>query len=635
VELLEWQLIGLGGNIVKKEIKENALMWLMICVIASLCALSDSELIEVRDGFENRRDQALQIQVQKPYPGVKDASDLKLYGWNRFSYALAALYQNVQVEKANAAIIDAVDHLLASDESLGDMEFHWLGNIAVRLYLLFGPNGNHRQGILSPEAADALRRVLWEWAKSEAWIKSAKPSETWFIWGSENHEAMRDATAWGTAMILKDIAPYNTYKYNDVSTVAEQYEAWNRFLKEYLRERIKKGLLVEIASNYGKYTTQGWYNFYDFSEDPELRSLARDALHLWWADYAQEQFEGIRGGSKSRCYQGADSRYGSHDDTRQMFWYNFGEGHKLSRHPSIMCMLTSNYRLPLVILDIGLDREGRGVYECKSRRVGKHLSYDLSMSLTTKKTPFYTHDPDNGGIFRYTYCTPDFIMGTSMTENLHHTAWTNISMQNRWHGVIFNGDIESRIFPQCVGNKATYNQQWSVQSKGTLIAQKLTGSGYTLDMQVWFSSDLKLEEAEGWILAQASGAFAAVRVVRGGYTRDDENWLRCEDEYSPIIIEAARKIDYDNLYENFKSAVLAQKVSLKDGALKYQGLGGSGDFTFYPDSKRLPELDGKPVNLAPDYTFDSPFMREDWASGIVHITKSNRQLTIDVRSGSQ
>jgi hypothetical protein len=318
-----------------------------------------------------------------------------------------------------------------------------------------------------------------------------------------------------------------------------------------------------------------------------------------------------------------------------MFWYYFGEGQELSRHPSMMCMLTSTYRLPLVILDIGLDRDGRGVYECRSRRVGKHLSYDLSMSLSTDKTPFYTHDPDNGGIFRYTYCTPDFIMGTSMFENLQHTAWTNISMQNRWHGVIFSGNIESRIYPQCIGDRATYNQQWAVQNRGTMIAQKLGRSAFSTDMRIWFSSDLELEEAGGWILAQAPRAFAAVRVVRGGYAWDDQNWLRCEDEYTPIIIEAARMVDYDDSYEKFKAAVLAQKVVSENGILTYRGLGNSANFTFYPDSERLPELNGKPIDLAPDYTFNSPFMREDWATGVVRIAKDGREMVIDVRKESQ
>ena len=88
-------------------------MWYIVCLVSFLPALSDAELIKVRDGFEERREKALQIQVQKPYPGVKDASNLGLYGWNRFSYALAALFLNVEVEKANTAIIDAVEHLLA------------------------------------------------------------------------------------------------------------------------------------------------------------------------------------------------------------------------------------------------------------------------------------------------------------------------------------------------------------------------------------------------------------------------------------------------------------------------------------------------------------------------------------------
>jgi hypothetical protein len=168
-----------------------------------------------------------------------------------------------------------------------------------------------------------------------------------------------------------------------------------------------------------------------------------------------------------------------------------------------------------------------------------------------------------------------------------------------------------------------------------MIVQKLTGSAYSLDMRVWFSSDLRLEEANGWVLAQAPSAFAAVYVVRGGYDWDDQNWLHCRDEYSPIIIEAARVFDYDNPYKKFRSAVLAQNVFLEDGVLSYQGLGGSGGFIFYPDSDRLPELNGTSINLAPDYTFDSPFMYEEWASGIVHITKGSRELRIDVRKGSQ
>ena len=65
--------------------------------------------------------------------------------------------------------------------------------------------------------------------------------------------------------------------------------------------------------------------------------------------------------------------------------------------------------------------------------------------------------------------------------------------------------------------------------------------------------------------------------------------------------------------------------------LRYRGLGNSGDFTFYADSHRAPELDGKPIDFSPGYAFDSPFLRETWASGKVHIQKGHRTYAVDVR----
>ena len=61
---------------------------------------------------------------------------------------------------------------------------------------------------------------------------------------------------------------------------------------------------------------------------------------------------------------------------------------------------------------------------------------------------------------RYSYCTPDFIVGTVMLENRPTTYWTNISQQNRWHGVIFAGRRDSVLYPRCIGDKNTYNGQW-------------------------------------------------------------------------------------------------------------------------------------------------------------------------------
>jgi hypothetical protein len=57
----------------------------------------------------------------------------------------------------------------------------------------------------------------------------------------------------------------------------------------------------------------------------------------------------------------------------------------------------------------------------------------------------------------------------------------------------------------------------------------------------------------------------------------------------------------------------------------------SGDFTFYAESEQTPELNGKPIDFTPDYAFESPFLYETWASGIVRIKKGDREYTIDIR----
>lgn len=49
-----------------------------------------------------------------------------------------------------------------------------------------------------------------------------------------------------------------------------------------------------------------------------------------------------------------------------------------------------------------------------------------------------------------------------------------ISSQNRRHGVIFRGHAQARIPPICEAEGATFNEQWSIQRRGTLLAQRLS-----------------------------------------------------------------------------------------------------------------------------------------------------------------
>jgi len=601
-------------------------------------SLSDQQLTAIRQEFATRRDQMLRQQVANACPPAKRDDD-HLRVWNRLGFALAALYLNVNRDQANEAIVEATGRSakgINSPAGKKDYPFHWEAPLYCRIYGFFHPGSRLFPGRMRPDAAEAIRNVLWQWGKNRARLSNADRTKVWHYWGSENHSAMRDCSAWGIAKILKDSPDYDSRRYEDGSTAAQQYEAWNTFLKEYLCERVRKGLLVETASpTYSKYTLQCWYNYYDFADDPQLTRLADIALTVYWADWAQEQLNGVRGGGKSRCYQGGSDQRGLDDGAASMGWYYLGIGRAASAHPGVMCMATSQHRLPLVVMDIALDIAGRGTYEYRSRRPG--LLAGKSSPTSPSDGPEFSCNalnPDFGSIVRYTYGTPDFILGSNQVPKLASDAWAAISSQNRWQGVIFAGNPDARIFPQCVGlrNGKTYNQHWSIQNKGTLIVQKLPDricSKQAGDMRVWFAKGLKRSEAGGWVFVEANGALAAVRPATGGYAWDDANWLRCRDASAPVIFEVAQKKDYSGL-EAFQAAVLSNPLELRDDVLTYRGNRDAGLFRLPLKSDQLPEVDGKPLELRPARTFDSPFLHEEWATGVVTIAKGSRQLVLRV-----
>jgi hypothetical protein len=607
------------------------LFLILVCAFMNLAAwgLTDSELIAVRDGFEQRRNQSLDSQIASPWPDISTS-------WGKVGFAIAALYRNTQLDKANEEVIAACQLFLDGTEDWVD--FHWKGNTLFRIYEFFKSDSAFFPGRLTPQAEAKICEVFWEWWKWAAVEKSVadisrteiEQSRTWWIEGSENHGMMRKSTAWSAAKILKDAAPYNTYTEIDNLTPEQHFVSWTTFFKEYLKERGKRGVMVEIYCSYNPYTMQGWYNFYDFADDPVLKQRANHLLDLYWADWGQGQIESVRGGGKTRVYLGAASETGT-DSIMGLTWYYLNKGVSSSRHPNVMCAMTSQYRMPLVVMDIALDTAGRGTYESKTRRLGLNiLPRPAEAPPEPLNSPTYVLDPDNGGILDYKYCTADFIIGSLMLPELPTANWSSISCQNRWHGVIFGGHRDARIFPQCAGTKP-YNSFWSVQNKGTQITQRTDYTKYAEATRVFFSSPatgLVKSEENGWVFADVQNCYAAVKCVTGGYTWDGENWMVLNDWFSPIIMEVVSKSDYAD-FTAFKNAVKANTLTFDNGVLTYTGLDDSGTFTFYVNSSDLPKINGVEIDLAPSYTFESPFINEDWESGLVTITKGDRSLELD------
>ena len=501
---------------------------------------------------------------------------------------------------------------------------------------------------MSVEAENAILEMLWEWAAPVCCTELADAKKVWWMWGSENHHLMAWVSFWGAAQIFEEHPDYKDRTYDDGTTPAEMAAAFDTYFKLWLRERATKGLLVEIASpTYAKYSLNTLYNLYDFADDPVLKKRADMLLNVYWADWAIEQIDGVRGGSRHRCYTGRAST--EQTGGAESAWFHFGIGVEANRHPGSICAATTFWH-PLVS-ELALDTDGRGEYAVFSRRPGLAEQGEPQNYVKDASHPLYSKkginrvEPQGGGLTRTSWCTPDFVAGMSVIEARPQSDWWAASAQNRWNGIIFAGHPTARIFTQRVkpgkARKSVYNEEWGVQNKGVMILQRLKTSDATGQM-IWFDHSLKRVENDGWVFAEAPQAYCAVRIVkgggewqadsekqrRGGKGKDIGEWLVLNNEYSPVIIETVRQKDSES-FEAFQAAVLANDLLWENKAVTYRSDFYDTTLTLPVTAETPPLIDGRPVDFSPPEVYESPYLNGKFGSGVVTLGKGDQKVTFN------
>jgi len=601
-------------------------------------------------GFPERRDHAFKVALERSFPSepkdnpgdrISRTPEWRRWAIPRVQKALVDLYQGRDAAAASLLVRETAETLRRNParHMAGPSALYWEANLFTRLHWLFGSAGTLRAGQLSVEAERAMADLFWEWCDGNSRIHQSDPRGVWSHHGTENHQAMRVATLWAGTRILARDSRYQTRQLADGATPDKHHEAWNHFAKAWLREHGQRGLLVEIAATgYSADTLQCVYQFRDLAEDPELRRLAENFLHLWWADNAMELLGGVRGGSKARASRGKSGDWNGYTDVCSiMAWYYFGEGGEprgsLAPH---MALLTSDYRPPRLVAALALEPERRGSFVYRSRRPGM-TPPDKPHLPAGKGIPAYHNnwlDRENGGILRYTYVTPDYIIGSSMVPNVEINRWTKISDQSRWSGIVFR-DPEARIFAQCrVGpidgtdDGRGASEHWTLQDEGTLIWQKLRSSNDYGATMIYLPPQFAISEEGSVIFARLDSAFVAIRPVGGGWKRHDPRWLLLDEEFTPIVFEAGSTREHGD-FERFKASVLSSKADRDAEVLNYVRARDGRRLTFFHGSTRTGEVDGKPVDFAPPFAYHSPFIRSGWPAERVELTFGGETLLLE------
>ncbi len=178
---------------------------------------------------------------------------------------------------------------------------------------------------------------------------------------------------------------------------------------------------------------------------------------------------------------------------------------------------------------------------------------------------------------------------------------------------------------------------------------------------IFLLNSTKSRKTTDGFLCRKENAYAAVRVLSGEYqasvdTSTDTSqyestasldspiakqayaWnpertiLRLNDRHSPVLFDAGRRADYATLAD-FKKHILAQQAEpWKTAVPGYYTVtyeSGGKKYDFNAANGAIPYVNGVPVDYAPEFVFESPFIKGKYGEGIVTVTDGVRTRRID------
>lgn len=554
-------------------------------------------------------------------------------GWIR--YGMPALILGKRMEEINK-FFESDKFVVSANPKFG---FSLFGISYFRMYGLMNYRTGPMKGPLSQKAQENFEKGFWTVAKANSKLAEAKRG-IWEMEGSENHHISSKSCDLLAAQYLRNIPAYANEKYDDGSTLAQQYEARRDYWLRWFDERAKRGQFVEAGSpSYQSDSVAALFNIRDFAEDEVLRKKAEMYLDLTYANIAEETLLTTRGGPKSRVKVGHEYDGGFGDRGYELLFNAPGRTYNplgVGGHS------TSNYYPPPAIVSLAKDTKNRGTYSFTKRWPGPVADGGGRSNNDPDGVLWRTLDPEKS-VLRRGFATPSYVIGSAGLD----AKWLDdASMGFRWQGVIFESDPLARIgFEVNPADRKEwhgFNPFFSVQDRNILITQKWVPTppnprtANPAYLSVYFSPTLdELEEDGDWIFVKDGAAYAAVKVVAGGYKWSTQ-WkhastvtgakpmITLDTEDAPAILIANQAADYGNDFAAFKAAIKAQPIRYEKGVLDFASI------TFYGPAQ-MPKIDGKPVNLAPKLGYDSPFIRSEWNSGLIHIRKGDETVVLDFR----
>lgn len=579
--------------------------------------------------------------------------------WGDNLWCLAALYLNEKTDEANARLLKrAKDYVATAPTTAAPTSPEAPGNLPwtffsitdyVRIIYLFHSKSPQFPGRLKPATEAAMKEALWLWVRGESKLANVGTHDLLLLLGTENHDLNRRPSYYLSTALLKQDPAYRDRKLTDGHTVAEHADAYTTFYREWPLKRAETGLWVEVGSNtYQKYSWPGLFNLHELSPDPLIRQRFGLLLDLAFIEEEQISVNGRRGGGRSRAYPEPNV----FESYKNLLYAHQGQPAGSSHSRVIE---TSRYQLPPeAILLRYRSFPAAAPFIIRNRVLG---ALDLSKLEADPGQRLRT----DSALVNYAYRTPHYLLGSTLQNpalsqpdpqtGKPTVIYAGISRQNRTCGMLFDDPASAEICSvQAIVEHGSGGRPqhpfWSVQHENVIILQriapdKLMGSYSTGYVGISFAGKaLKKVENDGWIFASNGKAFVGVKFLDGLYQWDSKNEVVSPAHFDPAIDQSrillqAGDIASDGPFEKFQSSVLANALKISADQVDYQ-FGPSGnrlEVTRYvpktASTFTLPLINGKPVDLHPPTTYQSPYLNADFGSDKISITVGSIKRTLD------
>ncbi len=350
--------------------------------------------------------------------------------------------------------------------------------------------------------------------------------------------------------------------------------------------------------------------------DELLRRKAEMLLDALFAEYAALSLEQMYCGPAARVYgreyRPAEANHNSRRNKACHGAYScgyllFGMGRPAYYGVlGVNILATSDYRPPEVVVDLACDRVGRGTYEFRSRK--------------------------HGGARIYCYCTPEYILGSSV--ELPGIA----GMRGRdalTNSLVLRGSTRKVFFTETLPGARVF------QYRNVLV-----GAGGANEAYFPLNELNEVLEREGWIFCRDDEVFVAYRVLRGGYRWAHVksplvygDYIKFSQPRSPFVLEVALAEEYGGDFQAFVEDIADNELREASAGVSYRSCGearagpGAEPFSLFLPVRGLPRVEGREVDLNWPL-FDSPYLRAAWGSGIIEVSKGSRRLVLDFSNPS-